>query len=224
MNFYPFSSAFILNDATFSTYGGDITLGTAAQRAVCYWLAERKVSDNLNTFLKPWTVTGTFDQVTPSIILDHAYVHNVSAVYFIDTEEKTYFIATGTSSEYFSLRDDVRGVVDLHYLVANCGNCSHGGVLTYPYKVQIVYNAGLPTGTSTMPDVLLALSVYSKLMLNELIGYGNEAPGDVGVEQFSSQNYSETRRLQNTDFGNSPQAIFANRLLRGLRKHRYVGM
>lgn len=224
MNWYPFSSAFILNDATYAVYGGDITVGTAAQRNVCYWLAEKKVSENLNTFLKPWTITGTYSQVTPSIILEHTYVHYVTAVNFVDTEETVYFAATGTSSEYFSLRDDVRGIIDLHSIVAHCGICNHGGVMTYPYQVQIVYNAGLPTGTSTMPDVLLALSTYARLMLNELIGYGNEAPGDVGVEQYSSQSYSETRRLQNTDFGNSPQAIFANKLIRGLRKHRYVGM
>lgn len=224
MNYYPYTSAFILNDATFSAYGGDITLGTATQRGICYWLAERKVSENLKTFLKPTWVTGTFAIVSSVINLDHTYINTVSAVQFIDTEEKIYFTATGSSSAYFSLRDDVYGIVDLHYLVANCGVCSQGGILTYPYKVNVVYNAGIPTGTSTMPDVLLALTTYAKLMLNEIIGYGNEAPGDVGVEQYSSQNYSETRRIQNTDFGNSPQAIFANRLLRNLRKHKFVGM
>ena len=57
-----------------------------------------------------------------------------------------------------------------------------------------------------------------------MIGYGNEAPGDVGVEEFSSQGYREVRRLKNTDFGNSPKAIFANRLLRSLRKHKFVGL
>jgi hypothetical protein len=70
----------------------------------------------------------------------------------------------------------------------------------------------------------MAIATYTTIMLNELVGYGNEAPGDVGVEQFSSQNYSETRRLKNTDFGNSPKAIFVNRLLRDLRKHKFVGM
>lgn len=222
MNWYPFASAFILNDATFSIYGGDITLGTSAQRAVCYWLAEKKVSENLDTFLQPVTITGTYSNVGSSIILENSYVHWVSTVRFIDTEESIYFTASGTSSQYFSLREDVYGVLDIHYLVAHCGVCHSHGSLNYPYQVQVVYNTGLPTGTSIMPDVLLALSTYAKLMLNELIGYGNEAPGDVGVEEYSAQQYREVRRLQNTDFGNSPQAIFVNRLLRPLRKHRYV--
>jgi hypothetical protein len=87
-----------------------------------------------------------------------------------------------------------------------------------------VYNAGLPTGTSTLPDILLALTTYAKIMLNELVGYGNEAPGDVGVEEYASQQYREVRRLRNTDFGSSPQAVFVNRLLQGFRRHRYVGM
>jgi len=224
LNYYPFTSAFILNDATFSTYGGDIALGTAAQRSICYWLAEKKVSENLNTFLKPVTITGTYSNVGSSILLENSYVNWVSTVRFIDTEETVYFTASGTSSQYFSLRNDVYGILDIHYLVAHCSSCHNHGVLTYPYQVQVVYNAGLPTGTSTMPDVLLALSTYAKLMLNELIGYGNEAPGDVGVEEYSSQQYREVRRLQNTDFGNSPQAIFVNKQLRSLRKHRYVGM
>jgi hypothetical protein len=224
LNWYPFSSAFILDDTTFTAYGGDSTLGIAAQRAACYWLAEKKVSENLNTFLKPVTVTGTFAQVGASIILDHAYINYVTTVRFIDTEEVIYFTASGTASEYFSLRNDVYGILDIHYLVAHCSVCHSHGALNYPYQVQVVYNAGMPTGTSIMPDVLLALTTYAKLMLNEIIGYGNEAPGDVGIEEFSSQQYREVRRIQNTDFGNSPQAIFANRLLRGLRKHRYVGM
>ena len=222
MNTYPYTTPIIMTDTIYSKYGGDATLGTSAQRAICYQIAERAVSDNLKTFLQPTTITGTFARVTPSIILDHAYINSVSVVRFIDTEEEIYFTASGTTSEYFSLRDDTYGIVDLHYLVGHC-NCSHG-VLTYPYQVQIVYNTGLPTGTSHQPNVLMAIATYTTIMLNELVGYGNEAPGDVGVEQFSSQNYSETRRLKNTDFGNSPKAIFVNRLLRDLRKHKFVGM
>jgi len=222
MNIYPYTSPIILNDLLFDKYGGDATLGTSAQRSIAYLMAEETVSESLKTFLLPTTVTGTFARVTPTILLDHAYINSVAVVRFIDTEESIYFTASGSTSAYFSLRNDVYGIVDLHYLVANC-NCSHG-VLTYPYKVQIVYNAGLPTGTANQPNVLMALSTYATIMMNEIIGYGNEAPGDVGVEEYSSQQYREVRRLKNTDFGASPKAIFANRLLRSLRKHKFVGM
>lgn len=224
MNLYPYSSAFILNDVLYNLYGGDATLGTSQQRKLAYWLSEKAVSENLKTFLQNTTVSGTFAHVTPTILLEHAYINSVAVVRFIDTEERIYFTASGSTSAYFSLRDDTYGIVDLHYIVGSCGNCSHGGVLTYPYQVQIIYTAGLPSGTVYQPNVLMALSTYATIILNEMIGYGNEAPGDVGVEQFSSQNYSETRRIKNTDFGNSPKAIFANRLLRDLRRHKFVGM
>lgn len=223
MNFYPYSSPIIMTDARFVLYGGDGTLGTSKQRELAYLLAEMKVSENLKTFLQPTTVTGTFALVKPTILLDHAYINSVSVVRFINTEEEIYFTASGSTSEYFSLRDDVYGIVDLHYIVTNC-HCHPGGVITYPYQIQIVYNAGLPTGTSMQPNVLMALTTYSTIILNEIIGYGNEAPGDVGVSEFSSQNYREVRRLMRTDFGTSPKAQFANNLLRSLRKHKFVGM
>ena len=222
MNVYPYSSPIIMTDTIFNLYGGDTTLGNSQQRQIAYLLAERAASENLRTFLKPTTITGTFSRVTSSIILEHSYINYVTTVRFIDTEESIYFTASGTSSEYFSLRNDTYGIVDLHYLVANC-NCHHG-VLTYPYQVQIVYNAGFNTGTSHQPNVLMALSTYATIILNEMIGYGNEAPGDVGVEEFSSQGYREVRRLKNTDFGSSPKAIFANRLLRDLRRYKFVGL
>ena len=93
------------------------------------------------------------------------------------------------------------------------------------YNVQIVYTAGLPSGTSFRSDVLLALTTYADIVINEITGYGNEAPGDIGVQDFSNQQYRESRvQLLRTQFGTSARAQFASKLLTSLRKMRYVGI
>lgn len=219
-NYYPYTAPIILDDDVFELYGGDITLGVSNQRQIAYWIAEQEVSNNLKTFLKPTIVSGTYDPAW-KIILEHTYINSVDVVRFIDTQENIFFTASGTTSGYYSIDRDDYGTIDLHYLTGVC-NCQTA--LSYPYKVQVVYNAGLPTGTSMQQNVLLALSTYSKIIINEIIGFGNEGPGDVGIESFNAQQYAERRRIQNTDFGSSPQAMFVNRLLKPLRRHRYVGL
>lgn len=217
-NLYPYTSPFILDDTVFEKYGGDVTLGTSDQRDAAYLIAEMDVSEHLDTFLTPTTVTGTY-QPAWTIILDHAYVNSVSVVMFIDEKDNIFFTASGTGSGYFSLRDDTYGQIDLFYLKGICG-CHN----SYLNKVQVVYTAGLPSGTVLQSKTLLALSTYAKIIINEIIGFGNEGPGDVGIESFNAQQYAERRRIQNTDFGSSPQAMFVNRLLKPLCRYRYVGL
>jgi hypothetical protein len=97
--------------------------------------------------------------------------------------------------------------------------------LPYPYRIDVVYNVGFSSGTSHQPKVLMALTTYASIIMNEFLGYGNEAPGDIGVQEFSNQQYSEKRvKLINTVFGASPRAQFAHRLLTSLRKRRYVNL
>ncbi|GAF73015.1 unnamed protein product, partial [marine sediment metagenome] len=68
-----------------------------------------------------------------------------------------------------------------------------------------------------------ALSTYSDIIMNEIMGFGNEAPGGVGVQEFSNQGYREIRtKLGKTGFGSSARAQFVSNLLTSFRKHRYV--
>lgn len=218
MNFYPYLVPIIMDDDVFDLYGGDITLGVSNQRQIAYWIAEQEVSNNLKTFLKPTIVTGTYDPAW-RIILEHTYINSIGSVRFMDSLGVPFFTATGPTSNYFALNNDGYGLLDVDYL---CGLCNCG--FYSPYKIEVVYNAGLPTGTSMQSNVLLALTTYSKIIMNEIIGFGNEGPGDVGIESFNAQQYAERRRIQNTDFGSSPEAMFVNRLLKPLRRYRYVGL
>jgi hypothetical protein len=94
-----------------------------------------------------------------------------------------------------------------------------------PYKLRVVYEAGLPSGTSYQPHVLLALTTMAGVFLNEIIGFGNEGDGDVGIEKFRNQQYSEERKfLLRTTFGASAKAQFVWKLLGSLRRYRQVGL
>jgi len=71
--------------------------------------------------------------------------------------------------------------------------------------------------------MLLALTTYSDMVLNQIEGYGNEADGLVGVKQFKNQDYSEMRHnLKITSFGSSARAQFVSDLLTSIRKYRFV--
>ena len=222
---YVHKSPIILNDNLYEEYGGELDTCTPQQRKNMYWLAEMMVSEALETYLLPTQVTGTYlyNALSPFVILEHTYINTVDHVYFLDTKEDVYWDQAGTANIYVSLRSHDYGLVDLHYLVGSC-NC-HSNSNPFPYQVDIVYTAGLPTGTANNPDMLMALTEYAKIGINEMIGFGNEAPGDIGVQDFQNQQYRETRvKLLRTSFGTSAKAQFIDRLISKYKYRRWVGL
>ncbi len=221
---YPYSAPVVLTDAIYVAYGGHTGTTTTAQRNAAFLIAEMAATEDIGSFLLPTTFTGTH---TPEygrpLMLDYEYINSVDLVRFIDEQDAIYWSQAGTANYYVSIRGNgKRGIIDIDYLVAHCNCCSSG---EFPYKVQVIYNAGLQSGTSYHPDVLLALTTYAEIVINEIIGYGNEAPGDIGVQDFTNQQYKESRvALLRTQFGTSARAQFATKLLTRLRKLRYVGM
>jgi hypothetical protein len=69
-------------------------------------------------------------------------------------------------------------------------------------------NAGLPTGTASQADMLLALTLASEINLNRIVdATANEGTGDIGIEEFSNLGYRERRiGMKHTAFGNSAKA------------------
>jgi hypothetical protein len=223
MNFYPFTSPIILTDDIFQAYGGIAGSSTPDMRSVCYTIAEEMFTDDVGTFLLPVIVTGTqyySNRHTP-YITEYAYVNQVILVRFLDTQERIYYSISGTANVYASLRNDTYGVVDIHHIFGNC-QCATS-LQPFPYQFQVVYQAGLPTGTASNPKILMGLSTTADMVLRQLEGYGNEADGLVGVDQFKNQDYSEVRHnLKRTAFGSSARAQFVSGLYTSLRKHRHV--
>ena len=219
MQFYPYDSPIILTDAIFTAYNDGLLTGSAI-KSIGYWLAEEAVSRDLDTFLLPTVVTGTYPY-KPTIMLDHAYVNSIFLVRFKDNLNQVYFTASGTYNYYTNLYSPEYGVVDAALVGSMCGGCSNG----YPYEVEIPYNAGLSSGTSYRPNVLLALTQAAALFINEIQGWGNEGVGNIGITRFSNQNYSEQRMgMINTVYGNSAKSQFIHKQLDGLRKRRYAGI
>jgi len=221
--YYPFTTPLILTDDIFINYGGGTGTTTTAQRQAVYAIAEEFVVRDINTFLLPYIVTGTYPltyDLLP-IILDYGYVNSIEVVRFIDTEEDIYYTISGTANIKASLRDPARGILDIHWLMGNYAGC--GATYRMPYQVQVVYNAGLATGTANSPIFELALTTIADEFLNEIEGYGNEAPGGVGVQRYFNQQYNETRvKLLRTTYGTSAKMNFVHKLLSNWRKPRYI--
>jgi hypothetical protein len=216
MNYYPYSSPIILTDDIFVAYGGHTGTSVAAQRQAAYFIAEKAATEDIGSFLLPTMVTGT-NQYNGSLdfMLEYGYINYIVQTNFIDKIGNTYFSVVGTNNVYVGIQDDLRGLVRVT-------SWAYDPLF---YEVQFVYSAGIPSGTSFRPDVLLCLTTYADIVLNEIMGYGNEAPGDVGVQNFRNVNYYETRiGLIRTMFGTSARAQFAHKLLTSLRKIRYAGL
>lgn len=216
-----------MTDDIFQSYGGLLVNTLDEQRNAAYLIAEMALYQDLETFLIPTNVTGTYaltkDRIFGNFMLDNSYVNQVHWVRFYDFEQDIYHTVSGTSNVYVALRDAKYGILDINYFLGRC-NCYHGNS-GYPYQVEVAYNAGFSTGTSYSPDILLSLTTYSQIILNEIMGFGNEAPGDIGVKNYQNQSYRESRvALLRTVYGSSAKAQFIHKLLSKYRLYRIVSL
>jgi|SRR3989304_9967565 len=217
---FPYASPIILTDSIFQSYGGDLAETSVNQRQIAFVIAEEKVSNDLGTYLLPTIITGTYSY-SSRLLLEVGDIHQVYRVRFIDSLGAVYYTATGSFNYYTRLYDADYGILDIDYLYRHCG-CSSSG---YPFQLEVAFQAGLYSGSSYRPNILLALTKFSTVILNELMGYGNEGVGNVGVQEFRNQQYSEIRtKLLNTNYGNSAESQFIHLLLDGVRKYRRVGI
>jgi len=207
MNVYPFSSPIILTDSIYTEYGGQVGDSTAQERQNAYVIAEQKMTSYLHTLLLPTIITGTFPYNRHNFIAtDYGYVHRVLAASLLSLDNLTTCTLKSDTGCVF-IFDDTYGYLNFQ---CACSLCSCAGY-QMPYKFQITYEAGLPTGTANQPGIEHALSIVAELSLNEM-AYPrlNETDGDRGVEFFSSLDYSERRKpLRTTALGQSARANYA---------------
>lgn len=212
---YPYYTPIILTNTLFEDYGGDTHEYTNNQLSIAYWLAEKQMTEHLNTFLKPTLVTGTYDVYgwpLERVRLDTYYVRNVRAVtYHYPGWDCTVYNKDGESFVY-----EAR----LGYLMitdTTLGGCWCEGV--GPGNVSVVYESGLSSGTAYQPDLLLALRMAADLNLHEMFDpFGLEGgAGDPGILEWSSMGHREVRKALGTSaFGDSPMANKIVKLVRGL--------
>jgi hypothetical protein len=212
MQIYPHNTSLILSDSVFTEFGGQTGTYTASQRNLAYRIAEQQATTYLNTFLLPTIVTGTFGY-QPRIVTDYGYVSRVLAVNILSRDNWTTCTLQSDSGCVF-VWEDTFGYLDVSCAANYCG-C--GGFPT-PSQVQVVYQAGLPTGVASQPAVLLALTMAATISLNEMIfPSANESTGDIGIKEFTSMGYSgysEKRvDMQRNTFGSSAKAVKIGQLL-----------
>jgi hypothetical protein len=213
---YPYFSPIILTDPLFLQFGGQTGTSTVAQRQAAYLLAEEQVTEHLNTFLLPTTVTGTYQwNFGNPFELDYGHLLSVTRVTVSDVDWANSCqvdTATGCSQ----IRNARYGYIDVSAILS-CGGC--GSIIAYPYNVQVVYESGLYSGTSYQPSVLAALSLAAQINLNEWdASLANEGTADIGIQSFSNQSYSENRvKLGRNAFGSSASAQRIGRLINKYR-------
>jgi hypothetical protein len=215
MQIYPYNHPIIMDDDQFVAYGGQTGTTTPAQRQAAYLIAEKQATNHIGTFLLPTIVTGTFPwQGERYIVTDYGYVWSVPSVTLIYIGNNCVLTEKAGCG---AIRDDTFGYVDLQCVCSNCG----GGCGSYsgPLQIQMVYQAGLPTGSASQADFLLGLAIAASISLNEMaFPSANESAGDVGVEEFRSMDYSERRKssaMKRTAFGSSARANKAAQLIEG---------
>jgi len=222
---YPYNDPQVITDDLFVAYGGSTGSSTAFQRDVAYTMAEEWVSDWINTPIVPAIITGSYfyPQHGSTVQLDWAYLQRIHAVRFVDSKGTNYHTITGVANYDAAIRNKWRGVVDILTIYGNCQGC---GTLYAPYEFEIVYEAGLPSGTYASKKMLWALTETSQMIMNEILGCGgNETPGLLGVTEFRNQEYSEKRMgLINTVFGSSPKAHLITKILGSVHKYMKVGL
>ena len=213
---YPYNYPIILNDADFVSYGGETGTSTVAQRNAAYLAAEKRVTSFLGTFLLPTTITGTH-VVDPirNLKTKYGYVHSINSVIVRSRRFDDDCILDDTSSCAY-IRDDGYGILDIKCVDSVC-NCF---CISDPYQIQISYTAGLSTGTITQPDYLMYLVSLADIFLKEISGDGgNEGVGDIGIQSFSADGYSEKRfPLRKTTLGSSARSNWIADGLMPLRK------
>lgn len=219
---YPFSAPIILTDQIFLEYGGKTGTSTQGQRTASYQTAEIQMSEYLRALLQPTIVTGTFLWATSDpIVADWGHLIAVKAVKVISGDPQTTYDYTASDlSHYVMIRNSTFGYVDISLVPVTLAGVAVPQANLYPYQIQMVYESGLPTGTVCQPNVLLALTMAAQITLNEIdnLTLSNESMGDVGVQSFSTQGYSELRTaLGRTAFGNSAKAQKIAQLVKHLK-------
>ena len=211
MKLYPYSTAIILDDTIFLDYGGNTGTSSTLMRSAAYMIAEQQMSDYLDTLLLPTKLSGTVNYFPHMgyFATEYGYVTDLESVSGIGGDGVNLFQLNGVNN-YAIIREDTYG-----YILVDDICRWRGFGITQPMTFNYVYTAGLPTGTATMPGMLLALTKAAQIILNELEPVpANESTGDIGVQEYSSLQYKEIRKKwHKSAFGDSPATAFIARIV-----------
>ncbi len=217
---YPFDEPVLLNDTVFINWGGVTGSSAPATRSLAYLVSEESIARYTSILPYETTLTGSYS-VTEylnygGVFLKWGMVSKVHYIRMVGLKGEIVLELDPTVDNVYIV-DSKRGFVSFP---------CHGINLQNVVRIDISYDCGIPSGAAD-GMYYLAVSSYAQEVLNEIVGYGNEAPGMVGVEMFTNQQYSERRKeLIRTSLGSSPKSNFVRQLLEngGFVVRRWVGL
>lgn len=223
----------ILTDDIFTDFGGQTGTSTAAQRQAAYAIAEGQAASEIGTFVQPTIVTGTHSWPLTDTRLQLRYDRVISVPSLVAIHDAGCDCAENAIeiSGCAWIKSAGHGIIDIqecgNTVKAQCSGCCCGRFGNAPFQARIVYEAGLPTTAVDDPRLLMALTTVADLALEQIIDpSGAEGgPGDMGVQQFNSLNYSETRfPLVSTAFGSSARANYAATMISVFKNKTILGL
>lgn len=239
MVIYPFNAPIILNNQEYINNGGQTGSFSHTQLQSSYWLAEMQVSQYIGTLLLPTIVTGTYPFLYKTRLgTDYGYVSRILATHILTRANSNTCDLRSTDGCAY-IYEDTFGYVDFKRLSSVCSACNWNwwmgspypayATSDVPYQIQLVYEAGLPTGTANQPGIMEALTIMAQIDLNEkvpgMVGQ-NETTGDMALTRFKSVDYNEGRKQSafiKTNLGQSSRAMRAKMLLdASIRRARKV--
>lgn len=215
---YPYQNSLVLTDSIFVMLGGQIGTSTSQQREVAYILAEEQMTEHLRTFLVPTIVSGSIFYKKDTLFeTEYGHVRRILSA-SVEIVNQLSPLQTTIYTGSALIRNSEYGYLDVF------APCQYGG--NWIYKASAVYESGFNSGTVTQPTLRLALTLAAQIALNFMdISLSNEGVGDVGIQKFNNQSYSETRTyLANTVFGNSAVAQKIKSLTRKYRSRPAVSL
>lgn len=228
---YLVTGTSVLTEAIFEDFGGQTGTTTQAQRNNAFQIAEQFAIEEINTFLVPTTISGTFawPQHNLRFNLPHTHVRSVSSLTAIHEAGCDCAADQVELSGCAWVIDHRAGIVDLRQCGEQSGQPSIACGCSYrangePLLYQIVYEAGIEAGrVAANASALMGLTVAAELALEQIVDpHASEGgPGDPSLTNFSDTGYSATRQfLLMTAFGGSPRANYAARMLSPLKFKR----
>lgn len=220
-DFYHLSPV-ILTDALFFELRPDCQVtGTATTRQHAFIWAEQKMVQAIQTPLLPTTMTGTYSATGNPLVLDFDRVQSIDRVKVLTHSGECD--CDLTREDGCALIRGGYGYIDVirtQSLASNKCGCGDPA----QYKWEVVFTAGLPTGTAANDSSLhVALAMAAEIQLKEVHDPGalEGGPGDPGVQSYGSRGYSETRvKLESTPFGTSALANKIFDMVSHLRRKR----
>jgi hypothetical protein len=223
---YPFHQNMILTDSIYTSFGGWTGSSTANQRQAAYQIAEMQMTEHLSSFLSPVQVTGTYEvhAYMQKIFLEYGNIQSVDLVNFYNANPSIVWNCTVSNVKGQSyVLDDTYGLIVVTENILS--TCSCASMIGFPFKADIAFTSGIPSGTAYQPNMLLALTMAATIALKEFIDPTalEGGAGDAGIEQFAIGTYHEIRKKWGTNiFGNSAVANYVSTLVQPFRHKKAI--